>query len=235
MKSVSSANILEERIGWRVFAPSKEEVFASIGSGLQVDSGGDVLPMYCMLPLNFPVDREDPRVSGPLWIGPTGDREAMSSMSEERALESCGPAFISDDPVGWSQKRYEAERRKVTKSVRHLAEESQVIDSSNLVVVDDLAAWLGTGAPLVQERLLRHLGRSVNWPRFPVMESHLSGPRLRGMLWSRSLCRFNRRCRTSLPWAGRLRLRSAPHCICLSWLTILLRPNEIDPQFLCQT
>jgi tRNA (guanine26-N2/guanine27-N2)-dimethyltransferase len=157
MKSVSSANILEERIGWRVFAPSKEEVFASIGSGLQVDSGGDVLPMYCMLPLNFPVDREDPRVSGPLWIGPTGDREAMSSMSEERALESCGPAFISDDTVGWSQKRYEAERRKVTKSVRHLAEESQVIDSSNLVVVDDLAAWLGTGAPPSPRKIVEAL------------------------------------------------------------------------------
>ena len=157
MKSVSSANILEERIGWRVFAPSKEEVFASIGSGLQVDSGGDVLPMYCMLPLNFPVDREDPRVSGPLWIGPTGDRGAMSSMSEERALESCGPAFISDDPVGWSQKRYEAERRKVAKSVRHLAEESQVIDSSNLVVVDDLAAWLGTGAPPSPRKIVEAL------------------------------------------------------------------------------
>ena len=160
MKSVSSANILEERIGWRVFAPRKEEVAASIDSKLQVETGGDALPMHCMLPLNFPVDREDPRVSGPLWIGPTGDRGTMSSMSEERALESCGPVFIPDDPAGWSQKRFETERRGVAKSVRHLAEESQVIESCNPIVVDDLAAWLGTGAPPSPRKIVDSLRQS---------------------------------------------------------------------------
>ena len=157
LKSVSSANIFEERVGWRVFAPCKEEVESSIDSGLQPESGGDALPMHCMLPLNFPVDRKDPRVSGPLWIGPTGDRGAMSSMSEERALESCGPTPISDDPVGWDQKRFEVERRRVAKSVRNIAEESQVIDSCNLVVVDDLAAWLGTGAPPSPRKIVQML------------------------------------------------------------------------------
>ena len=157
MKSVSSANILEEKIGWRVFAPCKEEVAASIDSGLNTESGGDSLPMHCMLPLNFPVDRKDPRVSGPLWIGPTGDRGAMSSMSEERALESCGPIFIPDDPVGWDQKRFEIERRRIAKSVRNIAEESQVIDSCNLIVVDDLAAWLGTGAPPSPRKIVQLL------------------------------------------------------------------------------
>ncbi len=157
LKSVSSANIFEERVGWRVFAPCKEEVESSIDSGLQPEIGGDALPMHCMLPLNFPVDRKDPRVSGPLWIGPTGDRGAMSSMSEERALESCGPTPISDDPVGWDQKRFEVERRRVAKSVRNIAEESQVIDSCNLVVVDDLAAWLGTGAPPSPRKIVQML------------------------------------------------------------------------------
>ena len=157
MKSVSSANILEEKIGWRVFAPCKEEVAASIDSGLNAEIGGDLLPMHCMLPLNFPVDRKDPRVSGPLWIGPTGDRGAMSSMSEERALESCGPIFIPDDPVGWDQKRFEIERRRIAKSVRNIAEESQVIDSCNLIVVDDLAAWLGTGAPPSPRKIVQLL------------------------------------------------------------------------------
>ena len=157
MKSVSSANILEEKIGWRVFAPCKEEVAASIDSGLNTVSGGDSLPMHCMLPLNFPVDRKDPRVSGPLWIGPTGDRGAMFSMSEERALESCGPIFIPDDPVGWDQKRFEIERRRIAKSVRNIAEESQVIDSCNLIVVDDLAAWLGTGAPPSPRKIVQLL------------------------------------------------------------------------------
>jgi len=157
MKSVSSANILEEKIGWRVFAPCKEEVAASIDSALNTVSGGDSLPMHCMLPLNFPVDRKDPRVSGPLWIGPTGDRGAMFSMSEERALESCGPIFIPDDPVGWDQKRFEIERRRIAKSVRNIAEESQVIDSCNLIVVDDLAAWLGTGAPPSPRKIVQLL------------------------------------------------------------------------------
>ena len=157
LKSVSSANIFEERVGWRVFAPCKEEVESSIDSGLQPESGGDALPMHCMLPLNFPVDRKDPRVSGPLWIGPTGDRGAMSSMSEERAQESCGPTPISNDPVGWDQKRFEVERRRVAKSVRNIAEESQVIDSCNLVVVDDLAAWLGTGAPPSPRKIVQML------------------------------------------------------------------------------
>ena len=157
IKSVSSANILEEKIGWRVFAPCKEEVAASIDSGLNTESGGDSLPMHCMLPLNFPVDRKDPRVSGPLWIGPTGDRGAMSSMSEERALESCGPIFIPDDPVGWDQKRFEIERRRIAKSVRNIAEESLVIDSCNLIVVDDLAAWLGTGAPPSPRKIVQLL------------------------------------------------------------------------------
>tara|TARA_Y100001978_G_scaffold171280_1_gene161015 strand:+ start:259 stop:1575 length:1317 start_codon:yes stop_codon:yes gene_type:complete len=160
IKSVSSANILEDSIGWRVFAPCKEEFAASIDSGLQVYSGGDVLPMHCMLPLNFPVDRKDTRISGPLWIGPTGNREAMSSMSEERALESCGPIFIPDDPVGWDEKRFEIERRRVARSVRHIAEESQVIDSCNLVVVDDLAAWLGTGAPPSPRKIVELLSEN---------------------------------------------------------------------------
>ena len=78
-------------------------------------------------------------------------------MSEERALESCGPIFIPDDPVGWDQKRFEIERRRIAKSVRNIAEESQVIDSCNLIVVDDLAAWLGTGAPPSPRKIVQLL------------------------------------------------------------------------------
>ena len=147
LKSVSTANELEDSIGWRVHAPTKEEVFASIDAGLHHESSLAHLPMHCMLPLKFPIDRTDPRVSGPLWVGPTGDRVAMSSMTEENALESSGPKFSNDDPLGWDERRVEAERRGVARSVRHISEESDVISSSHLVVVDDLAAWLGSGAP----------------------------------------------------------------------------------------
>ncbi len=147
LKSVSTANELEDSIGWRVHAPTKEEVLASIGAGLHHESSLAHLPMHCMLPLKFPIDRSDPRVSGPLWVGPTGDRGAMSWMTEENALESSGPEFAIDDPLGWDERRVEAERRGVARSVRHISEESDVISSSHLVVVDDLAAWLGSGAP----------------------------------------------------------------------------------------
>ena len=147
LKSVSTANELEDSIGWRVHSPTKEEVSASIDAGLHPNSSVVHLPMHCMLPLKFPIDRSDPRVSGPLWVGPMGDRDAMSSMTEENALESSGPEFSVDDPLGWDERRVEAERRRVARSVRHISEESGVISSSHLVVVDDLAAWLGSGAP----------------------------------------------------------------------------------------
>ncbi len=147
LKSVSTANELEDSIGWRVHSPTKEEVSASIDAGLHPNSSVVHLPMHCMLPLKFPIDRSDPRVSGPLWVGPMGDRDAMSSMTEENALESSGPEFSVDDPLGWDERRVEAERRRVARSVRHISEESDVISSSHLVVVDDLAAWLGSGAP----------------------------------------------------------------------------------------
>jgi len=147
LKSVSTANELEDSIGWRVHSPTKEEVRASIDAGLHPNSSVVHLPMHCMLPLKFPIDRRDPRVSGPLWVGPMGDRDAMSSMTEENALESSGPEFSIDDPLGWDERRVEAERRRVARSVRHISEESGVISSSHLVVVDDLAAWLGSGAP----------------------------------------------------------------------------------------
>ena len=160
VKGVSAANNLEESIGWRVFSPTKEEVSASIGFGMHPPSSMDSLPMHCMLPLGFPLEREDSRISGPLWIGPTGGASAMSAMTEERALESCGPEFFEEDPVGWDERRFEMERRAVARSVRNLSEEAVVIGSHHLVVVDDLSSWLGTGAPPSPRRIVEVLKAS---------------------------------------------------------------------------
>ena len=160
LKSVSTANELEDNIGWRVHSPTKEEVIASIDSGLHHDSSVEYLPMHCMLPLRFPIDRRDPRVSGPLWVGPMGDRGAMSSMTEEVALGSCGPEFAIDDPLGWDERRVEAERRRVARSVRHISEEGAVISACHLVVVDDLAAWLGSGAPPSPRKMVAMLNEA---------------------------------------------------------------------------
>ena len=159
-KSVSSANVLEESMGWRVYCPTKEEVLASIDAGLHQESDITYLPMHCMLPISFPVDRGDLRISGPMWVGPTGDCLAMSSMSEEAALETCAPVFGENDPLGWDEKRIEMERRRVSRSVRHISEEGGVIDSCHLVVVDDLSSWLGTGAPPSPRKIVDSLKAS---------------------------------------------------------------------------
>jgi tRNA G26 N,N-dimethylase Trm1 len=82
-----------------------------------------------------------------MWIGSVGQTKAMVSMTEERALELCGPNTIEDDPVDWSEKDFDYERRRVIRSVRHISEESGVIDAPHLILVDDLASWLGSGSP----------------------------------------------------------------------------------------
>ncbi len=164
VKGVSAANILEDSIGWRVFSPTKEEVATSIELGMHPRSNMESLPMHCMLPLGFPIEREDARISGPLWIGPTGDASAMSSLTEEEALEVCGPEFFEEDPVGWNERRFEMERRAVARSVRSISEEASVICSHHLIVVDDLSSWLGTGAPPSPRRIvevLRDAGHSA--------------------------------------------------------------------------
>ena len=145
-KSVKSANDLQSDLGWRVFSPTEEELRESIAAGLHHDSTCEYLPMHCMLPLSSKVDRSDSRISGPLWISPTGDSAAMGSMTEQAAMDACGPEEVSDD-LGWEPREMELERRRVARSVRSHAEEGTVIDAYHHVVVDDLASWLGTGAP----------------------------------------------------------------------------------------
>ena len=157
LKSVSSANNLEGSLGWRVYSPREEEVLSSIDAGLHPQSQLTHLPMHCMLPLSYPVDRGDPRVSGPLWVGPSGDSRAMSCMTESLALETCGPIFEEGDFVGWDQKKFEMERRRISRSVRHISEESVVVGSNHLVVVDDLSSWLENGAPPSPRRIVSYL------------------------------------------------------------------------------
>ena len=147
LRGVEGANNVEGSLGWRVASPTAKEVSSSIESGLQPETSLDSLPMHCFLPLSHPIDRSDKRISGPMWIGSVGRTEAMVSMTEERALELCGPNAIKDDPVGWSERDFEYECRRVARSVRHISEESGVIDAPHLILVDDMASWLGSGSP----------------------------------------------------------------------------------------
>ena len=97
--------------------------------------------MHCLLPLSSKVDRSDSRISGPLWVSATGDSSAMRSMTEEAAMDYCGPEDISD-ALDWKPRELELERRRVARSVRNLAEEGSVIGTYHHNVVDDLASWL---------------------------------------------------------------------------------------------
>ena len=147
VRSIESANRVEESLGWRIGSPTANEVRLSISAGLQPETSLDSLPMHCFLPLSHPVERSDKRVSGPLWIGPIGQSEAMASLTEERALEICGPFASEEDIIGWSERDFEYERRRIARSVRHISDEASVIGSPHLILVDDLASWLGSGSP----------------------------------------------------------------------------------------
>lgn len=161
-KSLEGANSVEENIGWRVHSPSVDELGASIGSGLHHGVSELVEPMSCLLPFDYPVDRSDKRISGPMWVGQIGCSEAMSSMTVDRALEICGPREGSvTEQLEWGSREIMVARRQIANSVGNISDESGVIDANHLVVVDDLASWLGVGAPPSPKRmvsLLREAG-----------------------------------------------------------------------------
>ena len=154
---MTGANDVEESLGWRVYTPNQAEVDASVAAGLLPADDGSDLPIRCFLPLSHPVAREDKRVSGPMWIGPIANADAMSSMTTERALEMCGPEAAGEDPAGWSGADFEAERRRVVRSVRNLAEEAESISAAHLIAVDELASWLERGSPPSPAKMVAYL------------------------------------------------------------------------------
>jgi tRNA (guanine26-N2/guanine27-N2)-dimethyltransferase len=157
LRLMEGANNLESSLGWRVYNPTEEEVEASTNSGhLPKDSGTD-LPIRCFLPLSHPVAREDKRISGPMWIGPMGDKDVMASMTVDRSLELCGAIYSEKDPANWSQKNVELENRKVARAVRNIAEESEAIFSHHLIAVDELASWHERGSPPSPAKMVKIL------------------------------------------------------------------------------
>lgn len=161
VRSKEGANLMEEGLGWRVHSPTEIEVECSVESGLHPELSMDSLPMTCLLPLSFPVNRRDPRVSGPLWVGSLGDQGAMNSMTEQKVMRMCVAEYEDGDIAGWSKRDFEMEKRRVLRSVRNIESEGSVIDAAHHILVDDLSSWLGVGSPpsptlMVEE--LRKLG-----------------------------------------------------------------------------
>ena len=165
IRSKEGANLMEEGLGWRVYSPTEGEVECSVEYGLHPELSMDSLPMTCLLPLSFPVNRRDPRVSGPLWVGSLGDKGAMRSMTESKAMKMCVAEYEDEDIAGWSKRDFEMEKRRVLRSVRNIESEGSVIDAAHHILVDDLSSWLGIGSPpsptlMVEE--LRKIGHRAS-------------------------------------------------------------------------
>ena len=140
-RSLNGATIVEENLGWRIAEPTKEEAGDEYGCG------------HILVPLSTPVKLNDKRISGPLWIGHIGDKEVMSSMTEEHALELCAPTEELIDDASELRLR----RRAIERSVRHIAVEGKAIHSSNLIVVDELASRLKLPSPPSPTKLASEL------------------------------------------------------------------------------
>jgi len=153
IKSIESANKVEEHIGWRVNSPNEVEVANSISPDLNVPINGN-LPMDCFLPSYFPVNRNDNRISGPMWTGSLGNPAAMSYFTGEEALRLCGPDFDENDPIGLNENDIQIERRKIERSVKNIKNESGVIDCNHHIIVDDLASWLNIGSPPSPQKMV---------------------------------------------------------------------------------
>jgi len=175
LRLMEGANNLEASLGWRVYNPTKEEVEASTNSGLLPKDSGTDLPIRCFLPLSHPVAREDKRISGPMWIGPMGDKDVMASMTVERSLELCGAIYSENDLANWSQKNVELENRKIARAVRNIAEESEAIETTHLVPVDELSSWLERGGPPSPARMAELL----NQVGYTSSVSHYAEPAFR--------------------------------------------------------
>ena len=174
-KSIKISNELENNLGWRISGPKIDEVLASMDAKLMPKSSTESLPMHCFLPLSYPIDRKDKRISGPLWIGPIGDPEVMSSFTEEEGLSLCTTNFEEENLLSWTERDFDLEKRRILRSIRYIEDEAEVADCQQLILTDDLASWQDQGSPPspnIMIQLLREEG-------FKAARSHYSKPSFR--------------------------------------------------------
>ena len=174
-KSIKISNELEENLGWRVAGPSKEEVLASIDAGLMSKFPVKSLPMHCFLPISYPINREDKRISGPLWIGAIGEKDIMSSFTNEEVVSLCTSSFEEKNLVSWSEKDFQLQKRNILRSVRYIAEEAEVADCRHLILTDDLASWQNQGSPPSPNIMIKLLEEEG----YRAARSHYSKPSFR--------------------------------------------------------
>jgi len=166
----------EQQLGWRVKWPSADELAAAQTAGLHPLGPTNPQPS-CLLPLDYPLDDEDSRVSGPLWVGPMAAEAVLEGMTEELALEFC--AMDSELSEGYflqlegeqdSSQIIRESRTSAIRAVRYLADEASLCSSpAVLIAVDDLTACLPIGGPPSPRKVaarLREMGFAAAQARY---------------------------------------------------------------------
>lgn len=125
-RSIQTANVLEESLGWRVAAPTPDELKSATDAGLHPQGDAPNQP-FCLLPFTYPIRRDDKRISGPLWVGPLFDSDVLTTMTVERALELCG-----DD---------------AETAVRHWVGEAELAETPSLIITDMLPKFCNVNGP----------------------------------------------------------------------------------------
>jgi tRNA (guanine26-N2/guanine27-N2)-dimethyltransferase len=174
-KSIKVSNELEENLGWRVASPKVEEVQASIDAKLMPPSSLDSLPMHCFLPLSYPINRKDNRVSGPLWVGQIGNESIMAGFTEEIAMSLCTTSLDEDKLLSWTERDFELEKRRILRSIRYIQQEAEVADCRCLILTDDLASWQNQGSPPSPNKMIELIQNKG----FKAARSHYSKPSFR--------------------------------------------------------
>lgn len=174
-KSIKVSNELEENLGWRVASPKVEEVQASIDAKLMPPSSLDSLPMHCFLPLSYPINRKDNRVSGPLWVGQIGNESIMAGFTEEIAMSLCTTSLDEGKLLSWTERDFELEKRRILRSIRYIQQEAEVADCRCLILTDDLASWQNQGSPPSPNKMIELIQNKG----FKAARSHYSKPSFR--------------------------------------------------------
>ena len=174
-KSIEGANQVEKSLGWRIKEPNEKEVVASMEEGLTPQSSTDSLPMHCFLPLSYPINRQDKRISGPLWIAPLGDSEVMTNFTEEEVVTMCTTEYFKENPMNWSERDFEIEKRKIVRCIKNIKNESEIIEGEFLILTDDLASWRNVGSPPSPKKMVS----KINEKGFKAALSHYPKPSFR--------------------------------------------------------
>ena len=134
-RSIEGANAVEDSLGWRIADPTPAELAAAVAAGLHAHGTAHPQPQ-CLVPLSHPVDGKDERVSGPLWVAPLADADALASMSEARALARA-----------WREEHGEMARRATVRAVSGLTEEATCAHVSSLILTSTLPHYTDIGGP----------------------------------------------------------------------------------------